>query len=167
MTWVATVLSVVSAFQFPKACSASSPQHRTVPSDLTAQVWPHPAAREITELIPDTNTGDSLSVVSAFQFHNCCCESSHRHTTFPVWVVAQLWFHPADTSCIFDRPDTCIGVYLSVVSTLPLPSCCCESSPQHQTSPLVDIPQLWKYHAATVCLTSNPRSPNPSLSISG
>ena len=86
-----------------------APQHRTVPSPRSAQLWcHHPAVTPTAPVIPLTGTGVVRFVVVPFP--SCPNWPCPQHWTAPFPSSAQVCRHPALTSTTPVSPATCTGV---------------------------------------------------------
>jgi hypothetical protein len=113
------------------------PQHRTVPSASSAQVWSSAAA--IWACLsgrPVTVTGTLLLLVVPLP--SCPQLFSPQHQAPPLWTSAHVWVPPVATDWTWDSPLTLTGVVLSVMVLLP--SSPQLLSPQHR-SPVASPPR--------------------------
>jgi len=117
---------------FPNWPQSLMPQHRTVVSPRSAQLWcHHPAVTATAPLIPLTVTWIVEPLVVPFP--SCPNWFCPQQWTVPLPRSAQVWSHPALTATAPAMPATCTGVAAVVV--VPLPSCPDSLSPQHRTVP--------------------------------
>src|SRR5690348_715050 len=141
-----------TVFPSPNCPSSLSPQHFTPPLVVRAQVWaptnasnsrtdPTPAAISVTPFIsPSTFTG-AVELTSR-PFPNCPWLLSPQHWTPPVSLRIQVWCPPASIICTpVASPTTFTGVGRSIV--VPSPNCPELLFPQHFTSPVSVMAQVW------------------------
>src|SRR5512146_536385 len=132
------------------ACALSfAPQHRTVPSASSAQVWPAPAATALTDARPGTAMGTAESAV------DCGCPSwavlfDPQHWTPPAVVTAHVWPTPAERNLATAPPASVTSTGASRSTVSPTPSCPDPLFPQHITPPAVVRTQAWLAPSATL-----------------
>src|SRR5450432_2732622 len=103
-----------------------SPQHITVPPEMTAQVWMLPAATDMAAAeSPETATGTGELVV--FPVPSSPSRLPPQQAIVPSVLIAQVWLPPA----AIHLPATEMLTGLGVLVVLPLPIWPWELSPQH------------------------------------
>src|SRR5512133_2083298 len=130
----------------PSCPEPLSPQQRTPPARLRAQVWFRPAA---TATAPRASSERAVGRVRVFVVPSPSCPATFRpqHLTAPRRVSAQVCWPPAAIAVTpLVSPETEAGT--ARFAFVPSPSCPYRLSPQHSTAPALVSPQAWAPPAA-------------------